>query len=115
MSPAPTDPKRTGVKARPVPTADQGIRSPDGFLCGIPGDMVRTANQDGSLYGFLIACPGCGNYGGVAIGDKNNPARNWKVTGGSTDDVTGLSLSPSILIGCCGWHGYLRNGVFVTE
>lgn len=112
MSRPPVDPKRTGVKARLVPTADQGERTDDGFLCGLPGDMVRTTNQDGSLYGFLIACPGCGQYGGIALGDKDNPARNWRVTAGGPEDVTTLSVEPSILIHCCGWHGYLRNGVF---
>jgi hypothetical protein len=117
------DPKRTGVKAREIPEwperPDESAR-----YYGNPGDMLRTANADGSLYGFLVACPGCGQFGAIPV-CEDAPVR-WSVVSGFSDvggvkvdagpgdvnDVTTLSLTPSILKRCCGWHGFLRRGVF---
>lgn len=103
------DPKRTGVKARSIPHWPEPCDEQARFY-GEPGDMIRTQKQDDRVYGFLIACPGCGQFGSLCV-DPTQPIC-WKVDGGSTDDVTTLTLSPSILKHCCGWHGYLRNGVF---
>jgi hypothetical protein len=63
------------------------------------------------------ACPGCGRVACVRVShpkpDNSNGA-TWDVVSGSVEDVTTLSLQPSInCTGCCGWHGYLTNGVFV--
>lgn len=69
--------------------------------------MVRCDDPDSGC-NFLIACPGCGQFGSARDGAK------WSVAGGSEEDVTTLSLQPSILKHCCGWHGYLTNGVFVS-
>jgi hypothetical protein len=69
-----------------------------------PGSMIPV--QGGGTVGFNIACPGCGQIGCAREG------QNWTVSGGSRDDVTTLSLVPSIAKSCCGWHGYLKNGVF---
>lgn len=110
------DPKRTGVKARLIADwSEEDGRTGDGFRKSIPGDMLRTNNPDGSLCGFLIACPGCGQWGGINLFCKDRPQSNWTVMAGSPDDVTTLSVHPSILISCCGWHGFLKNGVFVVE
>jgi hypothetical protein len=101
----------SNVKAREIPDwpspADENAR-----FFGQPGDMIRSHNSDGTLYGFFIACPRCGQFGVVTIGSKSTA--NWVVIGGTTDDVTTLSLQGSILKHCCGWHGHLTNGEFVS-
>ena len=76
---------------------------------GEPGWMVRTENADGSIYGYAIACPGCGRWGSVRLAPGKEPV--WAATG-NPEEVETLTLNPSILVRCCGWHGYLRNGVF---
>ncbi len=100
----PADPKRTGVKAVRLDWTEPPCELIDGRWHAPPGSMFPV--EGGGIGGFLIACPGCGQIGSARDGAK------WEVTGGSRDDVTTLSLSPSIQKGCCGWHGYLRNGTF---
>lgn len=78
---------------------------------GEPGQACRyTADC------LVLACPGCGRFSGMTCGHPkppNDDGATWDITGGSLDDVTTLTLSPSInCVGCCGWHGYLTNGVF---
>lgn len=99
------DPKRTGVKAVASDWTEPPMELIDDKWHAPPGTMIRRGDN-GAFAGFLIACPGCGQIGGARDGAK------WDVVSGSVEDVTTLSLSPSILKGCCGWHGYLRNGVF---
>lgn len=101
------DPKRTGVKA--VLGSEEW---PDGEY-DEPGTMRKVANSDGSFYGFMIACPGCGRNSAMRVGEQK-PALSpsWQASG-NIDDVTTLTLTPSInCVGCCGWHGWLKNGVF---
>lgn len=101
MRPA-TDPKRTGLKA--VPTTlltDDGYPShaePGAFELH-PGDRV-----------LALACPGCGYVSGISVGDpKPAQSPSWHLTG----DRSAPNLSPSVnCVGCCGWHGWLKNGVF---
>lgn len=105
------NPTRTGVKAVLIPD-DPDTKWLDRKE---PGLMYRTYRQDEkTIASFLIACPGCGEWGGVAIGEPQREGGPvWQVTGGSVEDVTTLTLHPSIhCVGCCGWHGYLQNGVF---
>lgn len=66
---------------------------------------------DGELGGFAYRCPGCGQNSWLpAMTDQKHPY-SWLCT--QEDPVT---LSPSIhhtvKKGGCGWHGYLRDGVF---
>lgn len=65
---------------------------------------------------YVFACPGCGRFSGITVGHpKPAESPSWDVAAGSLDDVTSLTLMPSInCVGCCGWHGYLRGGVFVS-
>lgn len=100
------DPKRTGVRAVEGRWEEPPLELIDGRWHGPPGYMVRTQDPNRAFAGFIIACPGCGQMGSAREGAK------WSCVGGSMDDVTGLSLSPSILKNCCGWHGYLRAGMF---
>ncbi len=111
MSRPTIDPKRTGVKAQSIDWTEPPLEVFDDKWFGPPGAMIRrqftTAPPDG--IGYLIFCPGCGQAGSARDGAK------WSVTSGSLDDVTTLTLAPSIAKSCCGWHGYLTNGVFQLE
>lgn len=73
---------------------------------GPPGYVILSQDSQG-MKSFLIACPRCGEIGAARQG------QHWTPTSGDWDDVTSLSLSPSIAKSCCGWHGYLTNGEFV--
>ena len=107
----PVDPRRTGVKAFEVPGNDPSCWF-DGEARWIstPGAMIRVDNGDGTLFGFNVACPGCGQIGTIPVSPKSRV--RWDVTGGNVGDVTTLSLAPSILKRCCNWHGFLKSGVF---
>lgn len=61
-----------------------------------------------------FACPGCGRFGAIRVSHpKSGDPPSWDIMSGSLDDVTTLTLAPSIFCtGCCGWHGYLTAGVF---
>lgn len=94
------------VPARAVPDVDA-----DGVE---PGDVEALA-IDGIVWGYGFACPGCGAKGFLAL-HTENPEPRWTVTAGDVARPETVTLSPSILhtprLGGCGWHGYLRNGVF---
>jgi hypothetical protein len=101
------DPKRTGVKASLIPVEfPPCYYSAKNRLCGPPGAFL-SRNPPNTPESWILCCPGCGEAGGPRDGAK------WQATQGSFDDVSSLTLTPSILCGgCCGWHGYLVNGVF---
>lgn len=105
------DPKRSLVKAREIPDWPEPCDEQARFF-GEPGDIIRSFRTDGSLYGFLVACPSCGQFGEVSLYCRSGV--NWTVTEGSEADVTGMTLHPSIEKHCCGWHGHLVRGVFVA-
>ncbi len=96
------DPKRTGVKALPVEKYVKDLP---------PGACLPWDAASGRLH---FACPGCGQLGGINCGHPK-PAQgpSWDIVGGKPEDPASLTLVPSILCqSCCGWHGYLRGGVF---
>ena len=97
------DPKRTGVKAQRIKWQEPPMYLENDRWHGPLGAMIAGDRGDGL---GLICCPGCGEVGAARDGAK------WRATSGSHDDVTTLTLEPSIQKSCCGWHGYLRNGVF---
>lgn len=109
------DPKRTGVKAH-LTTADKINVYGEGYdIRGEPGGMIPSVNDQGVIEGFSIACPGCGAWGGIRFVADEHFKNPWRVTGGSVDDVTTLTVRNSILKHCCGWHGFLNCGVFELE
>lgn len=63
---------------------------------------------------LAFSCPGCGRWGSIRVGSpKPEESPSWAILEGSVDDPATLSLSPSInCVGCCGWHGYLTQGVY---
>lgn len=95
------DPKRNGVKLQKI------NEWPDDDYCE-PGLAINKYDNH-----LSFACPGCGKFGSILVGlNKLEPNPSWKVESGTLDELN-LTLSPSIhCIGCCGWHGYLRNGIF---
>lgn len=102
MPPYPIDPKRTAVKASRSEWLEPPVfMGPNDRWHAPPGTLI--VRSDGT---FLLACPGCGQIG------SGRDGATWQVTAGSWADVTTLTLSPSIAKSCCGWHGYLRGGLF---
>ncbi len=97
------DTKRSGVKA---------LLLAEFVFDAEPGDMLPMTNESAEIIGFNIACPGCGKWGCISFVAFDHFTNPWRVTGGSTADVRSLSVMNSILNHCCGWHGYLKNGVF---
>ncbi len=65
---------------------------------------------------LMHGCPGCGKFGNITIGFSSKPeSPSWLLTAGDKNDPATWTLAPSIFCkGCCGWHGYLTNGVFVS-
>lgn len=68
---------------------------------------------------LTFACPGCGKVGSIRCTRPKDAGgqRSWEIVAGSLllDELPRLTLAPSIhCVGCCGWHGYLRNGVYET-
>ena len=104
MSEKPTiDHKKSGVKATLIEFTEPPMYLVDERWHGPLGAMLLRA--DGS---FLLCCPGCGQMG------SGRDGAIWTVTKGSWADVSTMTLSPSIQKSCCGWHGHLRDGVFVV-
>lgn len=101
------DAKRT-VPARVVNVFDENGGAPNG-IDAEPGDCQHVG--DGWL---MFACPGCGEWGAVRCSHPKRP-ETWDITAGTVEDATGLTLSPSVhSVSCCGWHGHLTAGVFVS-
>ena len=79
-----------------------------------PGD-VEVRALDGVVWGYGYACAGCGSRSWLALTD-DNPGPRWTVAAGDVAQPGTVTLSPSIFHtverGGCGWHGYLRDGVF---
>ena len=83
---------------------------PDG---GAPNGLDFAAGSCQAEGEYLrFTCPGCRNW---CAGRCSNPKRpeTWEIVAGTLDTPETLTLAPSIRAGCCGWHGYLRDGVFL--
>lgn len=93
------------VKATLIPFTEPPMHYKNGQLHGPPGAFLSREGLDENHW--VLCCPGCGEAGSPRDGAR------WRIVSGSFDDVGTLTLEPSILKNCCGWHGYLRYGVFV--
>lgn len=100
------DPRRTNLAAVP-----HTFELDDGFLPDYaePGRFELRTYGTGERY-LVLACPGCGKVAGMAVGDpKPSASPSWLITG----PPAAPTLHPSVnCVGCCGWHGWLKNGVF---
>lgn len=64
---------------------------------------------------LVFTCPGCGRFGQIMVGISVKPISgpSWLLQTGNRLDASTWSLMPSIhCVGCCGWHGYLKDGEF---
>lgn len=104
MSDKPEVDKRRKVSATPFDWKAEGY--PDYGNPGLAGKYTDDILQ--------FACPGCGRFGAVTVGHpKPTKSPSWDIVSGSLEDVTTLTLHPSLnCVGCCKWHGWLRAGVF---
>ncbi len=96
----------SGVRATMIPWTEPPLRLVDGRWHGPHGAFLDREGTDASHW--LLCCPRCGEVGSPREGTA------WQIHAGSFDDVSTLTLAPSILKTCCGWHGYLRDGVFAV-
>lgn len=102
-------PNRESVDARYVPPEEWDQRYQDNR----PGDWTFD-EEDGERVAVIVCLPG-GHYGTCPIRTKDSRSPHWAFNG-STEKPT---LSPSILVkgGKDGgelWHGWLRDGRFVS-
>jgi len=84
------------------------IRADDGFRPG----AIEARKHDGALQGFAFRCPcGCGEEGWLTTVPVG-PDRGWTFTG----TIEAPTLHPSVLNSGmeCRWHGWLRNGEWVS-
>lgn len=97
------DNTRTGLKATPTVFELEDDLFPD---YGVPGSFEM---RDGHM---MLACPGCGRVSGMRVGSpKPADSPSWELFG-TPEEPT---LNPSVnCVGCCGWHGWLKSGVFVV-
>lgn len=83
-----------------------------------PGDCITvvSAKRPGVVVGLVHACAGCGEHVGLDFEREREGHPQWSVVSGNPAQPETLTTSPSILHdpakGGCGWHGYLRAGVF---
>ena len=83
-----------------------------------PGEMYpERMHPDGPVVGYVYACVGCNQLSGLGLAGRIGEGARWTVVSGDAGRPSSLTLAPSILHdpsrGGCGWHGWLRDGVFV--
>lgn len=111
--------KNRTVKATALPRDGEGWFMED----GTPGAMHLQHIGDGGAFVeagdpgirhtiLIFNCPGCGRFGSIPVGRTKPPiGPSWEMSG----EGLALTLKPSInCVGCCGWHGFLTDGVFVS-
>lgn len=87
---------------------------PDDPSPGMFEFVVRHSAPE-TITGMLFACPcGCGDVSSIDFSNvppKGSDTERWEWDG----DLDSPTLSPSLhKQGGCGWHGWLRNGEFVS-
>lgn len=78
----------------------------------VPGE-VEVRSIEGAVCGWAFGCPRCGKQSWVFF-NAPGETRGWTVVSGDARDPSGVTLEPSLLQRCCGWHGWFRAGVFVS-
>lgn len=109
-----SDPRPAVDPRRTVPAVPAAFACVDGFFPDYapPGTFELRVGEKGTL--MLLACPGCGRVSGMTVGDPkpdNGNGATWLLTGPPASPT----LHPSVnCVGCCGWHGWLKGGVFAV-
>lgn len=84
------------------------VHDHDDFEAGGPG-VVQFAYHGSQPASLLIKCPGCGQPSALPLDTTKKPS--WQLV-----SMAPLTLAPSIHHNAgespCGWHGYLRAGIF---
>lgn len=113
--PFPVDPKRASVAARLIRHDDPAIVARGNERFAPPGSVVLVLHSDGaSVYGYAVACPGCGRMWRLMTGEQGKPTvLRWSVTTGRTCNPATVSLEPGIDMRCCKWWGALIEGWFL--
>jgi len=79
-----------------------------GDFCYYETSGVMPARDD-QIAGMIIRCPGCNVESAVSFHPEDRVHWEWD---GDREKPT---LSPSLnSVGCCGWHGWLREGQWVS-
>lgn len=103
------DPHRT-VAARIVEDIDAEDVGPGALM------LTHRSNDRSVVAGYILTCPGCGQQSGLFLNPVDPGVPRWRVVAGDPARAEGLTLAPSIhhttAQGGCGWHGWLRDGVF---
>ena len=91
----------------------------DAFESAGPGAIflwrfAQKADEGGGGGHIMLKCPGCGQDSGMHCRTPGTPhppdRQSWELSG-LPDAPT---MHPSInCVGCCGWHGWLKNGEYV--
>lgn len=70
--------------------------------------------EGGAAGHIMLKCPGCGEESGMhcrlpGTPHPPPPQQSWELSG-----LPDPTMNPSInCVGCCGWHGWLKNGEYV--
>lgn len=80
-----------------------------------PWRFVEKQTEGATGGHIMLKCPGCGEASGMHCrepGTLHPPDQeSWELSG----LPNAATMSPSInCVGCCGWHGWLRNGEYIT-
>lgn len=93
-----------GIIASYIPMEHPPLTWVDNKLHGPPGAFIWLVDVGPS--NWILACPGCGKVSSPKNGAK------WTVEAGSFENIQDLTLRPSLVMNCCGWHGWLTRGLF---
>ena len=85
-------------------------------LDGTAVDVAKPARNEriAQMLAELTVMNDSGRMSAMRVGvTKPEQSPSWQIVSGSLENVSALTLAPSInCIGCCKWHGHLQNGVF---
>jgi len=94
------------MKAKVCTTRDEYYASGPG---AIRFGSVKHSDREDLEKVMWTKCPGCGKSGVINVDGAFKPT--WTLSG----EPDAPTLNPSVnRVGCCGWHGWLRNGVWVS-
>lgn len=80
-----------------------------------PGQFQFYKNKEGHIAGMIICCPGCNAQSAVPF---KNDGPSATATWHWDENQSHPTLTPSVLHPIekhgCGWHGWLKNGEWIT-
>lgn len=75
------------------------------------------AEVDGRFLGIWFECPKCGQLAAAWFANPpdGGPPRQGATWGMQGNDFGDMTLTPSLRLGCCGWHGHITDGVAIDS